>query len=134
MPIRGILINMSTLELEEHNIIVYRNDPDYIKACLNIGMGVLACIPCVQRTKSNSSFRLKIVHRVSNISTLPLYLLEFDINLLSSSEESGFYINDIKYVEDFFYYTNMFNSYRYYIDINNKIYSIHSFPIGGFKV
>lgn len=124
MPIRGILINMSTLELEEHNIIVYRNDPDYIKACLNIGVGVLAC---VQRTKSNSSFGLKIVHRVSNISTLPLYLLEFDINLLSSPEESGFYINDIKYV-------NVFNSYRYYIDINNKIYSIHSFPIGGFKV
>lgn len=110
MPIRGILINMSTLELEEHNIIVYRNDPDYIKACLNIGMGVLAC---VQRTKSNSSFGLKIVHRVSNISTLPLYLLELDINLLSSPEESGFYINDIKYVEDFFYYTNVFNSYRY---------------------
>lgn len=131
MPIRGILINMSTLELEEHNIIVYRNDPDYIKACLNIGMGVLAC---VQRTKSNSSFGLKIVHRVSNISTLPLHLLEFDINLLSSPEESGFYINDIKYVEDFFYYTNMFNSYRYYIDINNKIYSIRSFPIGRFKV
>lgn len=131
MPIRGILINMSTLELEEHNIIVYRNDPDYIKACLNIGMGVSAC---VQRTKSNSSFGLKIVHRVSNISTLPLYLLELDINLLSSPEESGFYINDIKYVEDFFYYTSVFNSYRYYIDINNKIYSIHSFPIGGFKV
>ena len=122
---------MSILELEQHNIIVYRNDPNYIKACLNIGMGVLAYVP---KTKFNSSFGLKIVFRVSNVNILPLYLLKFDINLLSNPEESGFYLSDIKYNNDFFYCINIFNSYRYYIEINNKIYNIYSLPIGGFKI
>ena len=38
--------------------------------------------------------------------------------IINAQDES--YINDIKYVEDFFYYTNVFNSYRYYIDIRVK--------------
>ena len=122
---------MSILELEQHNIIVYRNDTNYIKACLNIGMGVLAYVP---KTKFNSSFGLKIVFRVSNVNILPPYLLKFDINLLSNPEESGFYLSDIKYKNDFFYCINIFNSYRYYIEINNKIYNIYSLPIGGFKI
>ncbi len=94
-------------------------------------MGVLAYVP---KTKFNSIFGLKIVFRVSNMSILPPYLLKFDINLLSNPEELGFYLSDIKYKNDFFCCTNIFNSYRYYIEINNKIYNIYSLPIGGFKI
>lgn len=94
-------------------------------------MGVLAYVP---KTKFNSSFGLKIVFRVSNVNILPPYLLKFDINLLSNPEESGFYLSDIKYKNYFFYCINIFNSYRYYIEINNKIYNIYSLPIGGFKI
>ena len=53
---------MSPLELSSHNLTVYRNDPDYIKACLNIGMGVFAFV-----SNNKGNLGLNLVYRPSVI-------------------------------------------------------------------
>lgn len=55
---------MSPLELISHNLTVYRNDPNYIRACLNIGMGVLAFVLLNNKVNLglNLVYRLPVIY------------------------------------------------------------------------
>lgn len=118
---------MSPLELISLNLTVYRNDPDYIKAALNIGLGVFAFV-----IHDNINYGLKLIYRVS--SEDPKCTQELDLNWLHSLNEFNFHLSDIKYLGCAYSYNHPFTKYEFFLEnICNETYIITHMPINHVK-
>lgn len=101
---------MSPSTLLKHNLVLYRDDPDYIKALLNLGWGILVVIK-----DTNINHGLSIIYRDPeyNWATIP----ELDYNQLYSINDAGINLSDIRY-------------YNLYTKERSFLYNSYYVPVG----
>ena len=111
---------MSIQELLEHNIVLYNEDFNYIKAAFNIGMGILAYV----RWES-IGLGLRIVYRNPNLRSQDprTFILKFE-NLVPINK-LGYNVNNIQCQSQNITELRIlaFNNYQYY-NIADKNYEL----------
>lgn len=101
---------MSPSKLLDHHLALYKDDPDYIKALLNLGWGIFAVI------KDDSFNRgLSIIYHDPeyNGAIIP----ELHYNQLYSINDAGINLSNIRY-------------YNLYINERSFLYNSYYVPIG----
>lgn len=101
---------MSPSTLLKHNLALYKDDPDYIKALLNLGWGILAVVKDI-----NANKWLNIIY--CDLKDKSAIIPELHWNQLYTIDEAGINLSDIQY-------------YNLYIKECTFLYNSYYIPIG----